>query len=320
METTPIQGLFLFNKPAGISSAGFLNSIKRITKTTEPIGHGGTLDPFAEGLLVVGIGRQYTRSLEYYLKGTDKTYAATIFIGASSTTYDNTGIISHMPGIKALTPDEIRAAIEEIRKNTEQVPPPVSAKKIGGVPAYVRSRRGEQFSLRPQPATLHEYELVSIEEVESLTKIDIKLRVSSGFYIRSFAHDLGVLLGTDGYVEQLARTGIGYFKMEEGLDLQDIMKDMELVYRAKGTVQGVGYRAYAKVCAEELGITGHARNMKEGGIEIVGQGKLQQISEFLARIKKAPEGAVLQQWQDYIRKCKEKKSSFDVIETKVDNA
>src|SRR3989344_8276832 len=142
-QNQSVQGLFVCNKPADISSAGFLNSIKRILKLTQPIGHGGTLDPFAEGLLIVGIGRQYTRALEYYLKGADKTYEATIILGAGPTPYARTGIISHMPGTKTYTKEEIKNAIKEIKARPEQMPPPVSAKKIGGIPAYRLFRPGK---------------------------------------------------------------------------------------------------------------------------------------------------------------------------------
>lgn len=311
-QQTHIQGLFVCNKPAQISSAGFLNSIKRVLKLTVPIGHGGTLDPFAEGILIVGIGRQYTRALEYYLKGADKTYEATIILGATSTTYDRTGIISHIPAIKTLTKEEIRAAIHEIQKQTEQVPPPISAKKIRGVPAYTRARRGEQFSLRPQQVALRECGILSIEEIESLTKIDIRIRVSSGFYIRSFAHDLGVALGTDGYVEQLVRSEIGFFKINEALSLQDLQETVELVYRAKGNVQNIGFRTFAKSLADTKNITGHARNTKEG-IEICAQGTVPMLSAFLTEIKKGPEGATIDVWQDYFRKCTEKKDDFVII-------
>jgi tRNA pseudouridine55 synthase len=319
MQQSGIQGLFLCRKPAGVSSAGFLNSIKRIFKLFEPIGHGGTLDPFAEGLLVVGIGRQYTRALEHYLKGTEKTYEATVILGASSSTYDREGIISHMPGVQAWAPEDIKTAMQELYAREEQVPPPVSAKKIRGVPAYTRFRRGEQFTLQPRPAKLVKYEILGIEEIESLTKLDIRLRVSSGFYIRSFAHDLGVLLGSDGYVERLIRTEIGYLKVEEALTLQDMQGTVELVYRAKGEVQQVGFRAFAKELAEKAGITGHARNMKEGGVEIVGQGTAAQLSQFLAAIKKGPEAAKIQSWQDYFRKCSEKKDGFEIVEAPVAN-
>lgn len=308
-----VRGLFLFNKETGVSSAGFLNSIKRILKTPEKIGHGGTLDPFAEGLLIVGIGREYTRSLEHYLKGTDKTYDAAIMLGASSTTYDRTGIISHIPAIKTFTAEEIHAAVRKLQNREEQIPPPVSAKKIGGIPAYERARRGETFTLSPQKTKLLSYEIRNIEEIESLAKVDMRLRVSSGFYIRSFAHDLGMELGSDGYVENLARTEIGYFKLEEALNLHDLQKEIELIYRAKGDLQGIGFRAHVRSVANALGITGHARNMKEGGVEIVGQGNPETLSRFLDEIKHGPYRDRVQQWQDYFKVCKEKKSGFLVI-------
>ena len=310
--SSQINGLFICNKSEGVSSAGFLNSIKRILKLTEPIGHGGTLDPFAEGLWIVGIGRQYTRALEYYLKGADKTYEATIILGAGSTTYDRTGIISHMPGTKTYTKEEIKNAIKEIKARPEQMPPPVSAKKIGGIPAYRLVRQGKPFQLRPQQAALREYEIRSVETVENLTKLEIKLRVSSGFYIRSFAHDLGELLGTDGYVEYLVRAEIGFFKLPEALSLQDLQGDIELVYRSKGTVQDVGFRAFAKSLADQMHIHGHARNTKEG-VEIIGQGTVARLSEFLEQIKKGPKGAVVEVWQDYFRKIAEKKEGFEII-------
>lgn len=309
------EGLFLFNKPEDISSAGYLNSIKRILKSPAPIGHGGTLDPFAEGLLIVGIGRQYTRSLQYYLKGTDKTYETTIILGASSTTYDKTGIISHFPGVHEYSDESVREALKELKTRKEQTPPPYSAKKIGGMPAYRLARQGRPFMLRPQPALLHQCEVIGIEPVESLTKVDLRIKVSSGFYVRSLAHDLGELLGSDGYVEQLVRTGIGYFKLEEALSLRDLQEDIELIYRAKGDVQGIGFRAFAKKQADTMGLSGHARNMKEGGVEILAQGPAHVLSVFLTHIKHGPADAHVQVWQDYFRKITSKKEDFEILQS-----
>ncbi|MFA6135769.1 MAG: tRNA pseudouridine(55) synthase TruB [Candidatus Paceibacterota bacterium] len=235
-----MKGLFLFNKPVGISSAGFLNKLKSyfassFVKTLADkkasqdqsskrlkIGHGGTLDPFAEGLLVVGVGREYTKQLHGILKNKTKTYKAEIILGASSDTYDITGKIFDAPFIKTPIEKEIILAVEKIKSKKTQIPPIFSAIKIKGVPAYKLAREGKEVRVESKEALLINYEIFSIKKSEDKIILDIELEVSAGFYIRSFAHDLGVELGSDGYVSKLIRSKIGDFDIKDALTLQAI--------------------------------------------------------------------------------------------------
>jgi tRNA pseudouridine55 synthase len=312
------KGLFLFNKPSGMSSAQFLGRIKRVLNVRK-IGHGGTLDPFASGLLVVAIAREYTKTLEVILKGTPKRYRASIVIGAASTTYDRTGEMTPTPLMREVSRDEVEEALKQLRRNETQVPPPYSAIKMQGKPAYERARNGEVLEMKPKATKLLEYALLGMEQDNGTLKLDIDLEVSSGFYIRSFAHDLGVLLGSDGYVDELVRTKIGEFRLESGLTLEDMEKGLiELNFRAFGQVQGVGYRNFAFKCAKNRYIRGYTRNQADGSIEVLGQAKLPKIQAFLGDLQKGPEGAKIESYKDWFGRPQTEHPDFSILPTAPD--
>jgi len=305
-------GLFLFNKPPGISSAGFLNKLKRYTNQ-EKIGHGGTLDPFAEGLLVVGIGREYTKKLSSILKDTEKEYVATIVLGAESDTYDREGKIEQIANGKLPDKNSIEEAIKKIASKKIQVPPPYSAIKIKGKPAYQRSRAGENVKLSPRPACMKEYEIERTEKRGKNIEVRIRLVVSSGFYVRSFAHDLGIFLKTGGYLKKLVRTRIGNFYLKEALKTEDIeKKEFELYFLASGEVQGVGYRYFAYKMAQNWAIRGFTRNLGDSSVEVVGRAKLTVLDSFLEALKKGPDGAEITSIFDYFRKPQKRCLGFSI--------
>jgi len=194
-----------YYKPKGISSAKFLELIKK-NPNVKKIGHGGTLDPIAEGVLVVGIN-EGTKQLQNVLKNTEKEYIATIELGKSSDTYDIEGnIINH--NVKQF-PKEIILKKGKIL----QAPPKYSAIKIKGQPAYKLARQGKEFEIPKR-----ETEIIDIELLEYIPPlIKIRLVVKSGFYVRSFAHDLGEELKTGAILTQLIRTRVGDFKIEDAV-------------------------------------------------------------------------------------------------------
>ncbi len=323
-----MQGLFLFYKPSGPSSAQFLNHVKRALLIPRDIrvGHGGTLDPFASGLLVVGVSRAYTKLLSHQLLHTTKEYRVEIILGASSDTDDRTGIIQKIPNthedngvgtIQRLTSivewkGKIASAIETLKNQETQTPPQYSAIKIQGKPAYTRKRAGESLSISAKKVSLLAYQIESIQEKNDLIYITMTLVVSSGFYIRSFARDLGVLLGTGGYVNALERAKIGFFSLKNALNLDDLDKDVELHFWASGAVQNVGFRAFAQDCAQTLNITGFSRNTDENRVEIIGQGKLPQLQEFLARISVGPVGSHIEFKEDWFGSVSEEYKDFSI--------
>jgi len=218
-----INGVFLFNKPSGVSSAGFLNKVKKelhIPRSVK-VGHGGTLDPFAQGLIVVAIGREHTKKLHNVLKKDVKEYNAEIILGAYSDTYDCDGNINKIAIHGDFpTDEEIKKAIEIVANRKTQTPPPFSAIKVRGVEAYKRARKGEIVSLPERPAHIEKYKLISIKREENKIVINILLTVGAGFYIRSFANDLGVELGCGAYLNKLMRTKIGDLDIKDALSLE----------------------------------------------------------------------------------------------------
>ncbi len=216
-----IDGLYVFNKPVGISSAGFLNRIKKRWAVSK-IGHGGTLDPFASGVLVVGVGREYTKRLSEMLTKVTKEYEAGIVLGASSSTDDSTGEIEKSVCVAPPSRAAIERTCDQLQKQTKQLPPRFSAVKVGGLPAYTHARRGKTIALEPKEAVVHEYHINDIRTKSGgLTEVDVTLIVSSGFYVRSFARDLGALLGVGGYVNALTRTRVGNFSLAQARALDD---------------------------------------------------------------------------------------------------
>ncbi len=309
-------GLFLFNKPSGPSSAQFLGQIKRTLRIPKlvRVGHGGTLDPFASGLLIVGVSRAYTKLLNQQLLHDTKEYEAEIILGASSDTGDRTGTItpSHTHG--DIHTDNIRTAIETIQQRTHQTPPQFSAVSIGGVKAYERARRGEQFNIQPKETSLISCDITHVESLpDGLIKVSIYMKVSAGFYIRSFARDLGELLDCGGYVDSLVRTGIGHFSLKNALSMDDLDKSVEWYFCASGDVQNVGFRVYAKAEAEKLGLSGYAKNMAQNNIEIVAQGPLEKLYEFLASIHKGPAQSRINASTDYFQKPDKEFHIFDIL-------
>lgn len=324
-------GLFLLHKPPGISSAGFLNKLKPLFAKAHrgqsserlKIGHGGTLDPCAEGLLVVGVGRAYTKKLSDILKETEKEYVATIVLGAKSDTYDREGKIEYRSlnieckdkknGVRRVTKKDIEGAIGIIAKRKTQVPPPYSAIKIKGKPAYQRSRAGEHVSLMPRPVKIKEWDIEKMEKRSENIEVQIRLVVSSGFYVRSFAHDLGIVLETGGYLEKLTRTRIGIFKLKEALKIEDLEhEEAELYFQAFGDVQGVGYRYFALKTAQNWALTGFVHNIGDSSVEVVGRAKLTVLSSFLEALKIGPNGAKITSTFDYFRKPQKKYLGFSI--------
>jgi len=209
-------GFVLVNKPEGPTSHDIVNRLRKITGTKK-IGHSGTLDPFATGLLILGIGRETTKNLSKFQK-LDKEYIAKIKLGGVSNTYDRTGKIVLKEDAEPISKEKIEKIISEFIGEISQVPPIFSAKKDKGKKLYQLARKG--VKVRPKPA------IVRIEYIEILKYkwpyLEIEVKCSSGTYIRSLANDIGEKLGCGGYLEELCRTKIGNFPLREAVDLQQL--------------------------------------------------------------------------------------------------
>ncbi len=223
------SGILLVDKPQGWTSHDVVARTRRLAGTRK-VGHAGTLDPMATGLLILGI-RSSTRLLTYIV-GTDKEYRATIRLGAATTTDDAEGeFVSEATSaqIAAIDPDAVLAAIADLTGEINQIPSSVSAIKVDGKRAYARVRAGEEVVLEARAVTVSEFELLASELVVvdgETVALDLAVRVvcSSGTYIRSLARDLGEALEVGGHLTSLRRTRVGPFAVSdarpiEGLDV-----------------------------------------------------------------------------------------------------
>jgi tRNA pseudouridine55 synthase len=219
-EQTP-EGIILIDKPLKISSFGVIAALRRLTKVRK-IGHCGTLDPLASGLLVCLIGKKYTRQSDSFL-GCEKKYIASIHLGHSTTTYDLEGDITHKSDIQP-TLDQVQEALSTFQGTTLQTPPLFSAKKVGGVKACDAARAGKTVELKPCEVTMH-LEILSY----SYPLLEIKVSCSKGTYIRSLAHDLGLKLQSFAHLCGLRRIQSGSFSIDQAISLDNLKTHPELL-------------------------------------------------------------------------------------------
>lgn len=218
MTHLPIGGVLVVDKPAGWTSFDVVAKTRSLTGIRQ-IGHSGTLDPMATGVLVLCLG-QATRLLEY-LTGLPKTYQATVALGTATDTYDATGAITSQRPIPDLALEDWERALDRFRGEIMQRPPAYSAIKRDGEAQYKRARRGEAVVLEPRPVTVYELTLMSLHDPE----IDIRITCSAGTYVRSIAHDLGESLGCGAHLSSLRRLAVGTFSIEQAIPLQGLARD-----------------------------------------------------------------------------------------------
>lgn len=212
------SGVLLVDKPAGVTSHTVVAMARRALGTRK-IGHAGTLDPAATGLLVLGVGPA-TRLLTFFV-GLDKTYETTIVLGAATTTDDAEGEIVREHDASALTSDQVEEATRSLTGDIEQVPSAVSAIKVDGKRAYARVRDGEDVQLAARPVHIARFDLGPLR-AGSRAEVDAVVDCSSGTYIRALARDLGEALGVGGHLSALRRTRVGPFQVEEAQAVDSI--------------------------------------------------------------------------------------------------
>ncbi|WP_243227150.1 tRNA pseudouridine(55) synthase TruB [Microbacterium sp. CIAB417] len=215
-------GVLLVDKPGGLTSHDVVSRTRRALNTRK-VGHAGTLDPMATGLLVLGVGAA-TRLLTYVV-GLDKTYETTILLGASTDTDDADGTVVHRTDaarLAAVTDEEIRAGVSALTGDIEQVPSTVSAIKVAGKRAYDLARAGEDVVLASRAVTVSRFEVLDIRRREGAIELDAVIDCSSGTYIRALARDLGAALAVGGHLTALRRTRIGAFDIASAVDLEHI--------------------------------------------------------------------------------------------------
>jgi tRNA pseudouridine55 synthase len=220
------SGIVVVDKPSGITSHDVVNRVRRLAGTRK-VGHAGTLDPMATGVLVVGVNRA-TRLLGH-LTLTDKAYDATVRLGAATTTDDAEGEVLSTASVQHLTEDDVRSAAGGYLGEIDQVPSAVSAVKIDGERAYRRVRAGEDVSLPARRVTVFELLVTGVRSTDRFLDVDLTVRCSSGTYVRAIARDLGAQLAVGGHLTSLRRTAVGPFTVTEAGTLDALADRFALV-------------------------------------------------------------------------------------------
>jgi tRNA pseudouridine55 synthase len=214
-----MDGILVVDKPAGPTSHDIVALVRRLSGMKR-VGHGGTLDPFARGVLPVFLGRA-TRVVEYHL-GDRKQYRATVCFGSGSTTDDLEGELTALPG-PALAEAAVEAALGGFRGQIVQVPPAYSAIKVAGRRAYALARAGQPLELAPRSVTIHRLEILEWDATDSTRPIAlVEVDCSAGTYIRALARDLGAALGSAAYLGALSRTASGPFNLADAVSLDAV--------------------------------------------------------------------------------------------------
>ncbi len=214
-------GLLNIDKPLGMTSHDVVNRVRKLTGVKK-VGHAGTLDPAATGVLVLCLGKA-TR-LSEYIMGHIKTYQAVVHFGASSSTYDAEGEITPVPDAQPFSRAEVEAALGAFKGVQQQIPPMYSAIKQGGEKLYEKARRGEEVTREPRQVTIYKLSLESFIYPEAI----VTVRCTPGTYIRSLAHDIGAYMGQAAYLDGLVRTASGdNFTLSNAVPLRQLQADIE---------------------------------------------------------------------------------------------
>ncbi|MGE5570368.1 MAG: tRNA pseudouridine(55) synthase TruB [Rhodospirillales bacterium] len=210
-----MNGVIVVDKPEGWTSHDAVNKIRRLVGIRR-VGHLGTLDPMATGVLPLVVGSA-TRLAQFYTRS-DKVYDAVIRFGYSTDTYDREGAPTSPITEPVITREQLEPLLDRFRGQIRQTPPPISAKKVGGVPAYRLARKNVAVELKPVDVTIHSLELIECSGAEAR----IVVHCSAGTYLRAMAHDLGALLGCGAFLKNLKRTRSGEFSIEKARTIEQL--------------------------------------------------------------------------------------------------
>ena len=210
-----MNGILVIDKPQGLTSHDVVNRMRRILGQRS-VGHLGTLDPSATGVLPIVIG-SFTRLAQFYLRS-EKKYEGVIRFGFATGTYDSDGEPTSAPQSVALRLEDVQALAAEFRGTIKQLPPPFSAKKIAGVPAYKLARKHKEVRLEPVQVEIKEFVILGVAG----DRVTFRAHVGSGTYLRSVAHDMGQRLGCGAHLAELRRTAVAEFVIEEAHTLEEL--------------------------------------------------------------------------------------------------
>jgi tRNA pseudouridine55 synthase len=254
-------GLVVVDKAAGVTSHDVVGRCRRIFGTRK-VGHAGTLDPMATGVLVVGIERA-TKILGL-LTATDKSYSATMRLGQTTSTEDAEGEVLQSFSVHHITDAQIDAAVDALRGEIAQVPSAVSAVKVGGKRAYKLAREGHSVELAPRNVRIDRFDVLAIRREDGFVDVDVEVDCSSGTYIRALARDVGAALGVGGHLTALRRTRVGRFGLEQARTLDVVAEERRLSYSLdEACLQSFPRR---DLSASEVEDTRHGRALPPAGI------------------------------------------------------
>lgn len=231
MNTFEEGRVILLDKPLEWTSFDAVRKVRNLIRIKK-VGHAGTLDPLATGLLIICTGKFTKRINEYMAR--EKEYTGTITIGAITPTYDLESEPQDFKPFDHITPQQMQEAAAQLTGPIMQVPPAHSAIKVGGKRVYELARKGKEIKLEPRPVTISVFELTKIE----LPVISFRVVCTTGTYIRSLANDFGAILGCGAYLSSLCRTRIGEFTLEQSVSIgqfeADVLKEREINQNIKG--------------------------------------------------------------------------------------
>jgi tRNA pseudouridine55 synthase len=255
------SGLVIVDKPSGMTSHDVVGRCRRIFATRK-VGHAGTLDPMATGVLVIGIARA-TKILGL-LMATTKSYAATIRLGQTTTTDDADGDVVTTAPTETVTAGRIEGAIAALRGEIRQVPSAVSAVKVDGRRAYRLAREGHTVELAARKVRIERFDVLAVRPHDGLVDVDVEVDCSSGTYIRALARDVGAALGVGGHLIALRRTRVGRFGLEHAQTLDELTDDPRLSWSLDEACLLVFARR--DLTADEATAASHGRTLASAGI------------------------------------------------------
>lgn len=255
-----LDGLLVLDKPPGFTSHDVVARVRRLAGTRR-VGHAGTLDPMATGVLVLGIGRA-TRLLGH-LSGTDKAYDATIRLGQATVTDDAEGDVVQERSATAVSDADVHAGVRTLTGDIRQVPSAVSAVKVGGRRSYARVRAGEDVDLPARPVTVHSFAVRAVRRGGATVDVDVSVVVSSGTYVRALARDLGAALGVGGHLTRLRRTRVGPYDLAAARTLEQLEASFDVVPLAAAVAASFPRR---DVDAEQARLVAHGARLPALGL------------------------------------------------------
>lgn len=275
------SGLIIVDKPGEWTSHDVVARMRRLAGTRR-VGHAGTLDPMATGVLVVGVEKA-TRLLGH-LALTEKVYEAGIRLGVSTNTDDAEGEVTATASAEGVTEAEVRKGVEALTGEILQIPPQVSAIKVNGQRAYKMARAGEQVELAARPVTVHAFEVRAIRHEGATVDVDAVITCSSGTYIRALARDLGAALGVGGHLTRLRRTRVGPYDVSMARTLDQLAEECVVLPIGEAVAAAFPRR---DVTAEEARVVAHGGRLPALGLDPGPIGVFGPGGELLALVEES---------------------------------